>query len=143
MFPRSHTYNLQTLDHEATRPESNVSSPRPGAKKTYNYLDERNLLRHVRQNPQQTYAQLKKAAEVQYSHKVIRHILQGNGITNWLAAKRPMLTKKAVKARYEWCKARRHWTAENWGMIMWSDECSLERGSGKQRTWCFRTPDSK
>jgi hypothetical protein len=28
-------------------------------------------------------------------------------------------------------------------MIMWSDECSLERGIGKQREWCFRTPDSK
>jgi hypothetical protein len=28
-----------TLDHEASRPETNTSAPRPGAKKTYNYLD--------------------------------------------------------------------------------------------------------
>jgi hypothetical protein len=37
-----------TLDHQASRPETNTSAPRPGAKKTYNYLDERNLLRYAR-----------------------------------------------------------------------------------------------
>jgi hypothetical protein len=40
-----------TLDYQASRPKTNTSAPRPGAKKTYNYLDKRNLLRHARQNP--------------------------------------------------------------------------------------------
>ena len=26
---------------------------------------------------------------------------------------------------------------------MWSDECSVERGRGKNQEWCFRTPDQK
>jgi hypothetical protein len=26
---------------------------------------------------------------------------------------------------------------------MWSDKCSAERGSGKERTWVFRTPPQK
>ena len=26
---------------------------------------------------------------------------------------------------------------------MWSDECSVERGSGKDTEWCFRTPEQK
>jgi hypothetical protein len=26
---------------------------------------------------------------------------------------------------------------------MWSDECSVERGAGKQQEWCFRTPAQK
>jgi hypothetical protein len=42
-----------TLDHEASRPQTNTSLPRPGAKKMYNHLDERNLLRHACQNPKQ------------------------------------------------------------------------------------------
>jgi len=28
-------------------------------------------------------------------------------------------------------------------MVMWSDECSAERGRGKAQEWCFRTPDQK
>jgi hypothetical protein len=36
-----------TLDYQALLPETNISVLRPGAKKTYNYLDERNLLCHA------------------------------------------------------------------------------------------------
>ena len=96
-----------TIDHEASRPETNESVLRPSAKKLYNQLDKRNILRHAHAQPQDTYAQLVQATGVTCSHKVIRHILHGHGIVNWLAKKRPMLTKKAVKARYEWCKLQR------------------------------------
>jgi transposase len=34
-------------------------------------------------------------------------------------------------------------TYEEWGLFMWSDECSVERGRGKNQEWCFRTPDQK
>jgi hypothetical protein len=30
-------------------------------------------------------------------------------------------------------------TYEEWGMYMWSDECSVERGRGKRDEWVFRT----
>jgi hypothetical protein len=39
--------------------------------------------------------------------------------------------------------ARRGWTVEEWGLYMWSDECSVERGRGKAQEWCFRTPAQK
>ncbi len=28
-------------------------------------------------------------------------------------------------------------------MVMWSDECSVERGRGKEQEWVFRTPAQK
>jgi hypothetical protein len=34
-------------------------------------------------------------------------------------------------------------TAEEWGLYMWSDECSVERGRGKATEWVFRTPTQK
>jgi len=37
---------------------------------------------------------------------------------------------------------RRHWNDEEWGMVAWSDECSVERGRVKGRV-CFRTPLQK
>jgi len=30
-------------------------------------------------------------------------------------------------------------TAEEWGLHVWSDECSVERGRGKRDEWVFRT----
>jgi hypothetical protein len=33
----------------------------------------------------------------------------------------------------------RGYTYEEWGIYMWSDECSVERGRGKMDEWVFRT----
>ena len=30
-------------------------------------------------------------------------------------------------------------TAEEWGLHVWSDECSVEQGQGKRDEWVFRT----
>jgi hypothetical protein len=32
---------------------------------------------------------------------------------------------------------------EEWGLVVWSDECSVERGRGKRAEWVFRNPDQK
>jgi transposase len=38
---------------------------------------------------------------------------------------------------------RKDWTTLEWEGIIFSDECSLERGAGKQPSWVFRTPKQK
>jgi transposase len=35
------------------------------------------------------------------------------------------------------------WSFEEWATIIWSDECSVERGAGARRTWVWRTPSQK
>jgi transposase len=32
---------------------------------------------------------------------------------------------------------------EEWIIIIWSDECSVERGAGARRSWVFRIPGQK
>ena len=66
-----------------------------------------------------------------------------HNIAHWRCKRRPHLTEKHVAARLAWCKERADWTGEEWGTVMWSDECSVERGSGKDTEWCFRTPEQK
>ena len=117
--------------------------PRPGQTKSYSALDERNILRWARYHPKDTYAELKEGTGVTCSHTTIARVLKSHGILNWRAAKRPHLTKHAVQKRYEWCKLRKGWTDEEWGLVMWSDECSIERGAGKKNEWRFRTPAQK
>ena len=48
-----------------------------------------------------------------------------------------------VKKRLQWAKIHMNWTLDQWCTVIFSDECSLERGSGGQRIWVFRTPSQK
>ena len=70
-------------------------------------------------------------------------ILKREGITNWIYKKRSFLTPEAAQTYYVWCEERKEWTEEQWVTIIFSDECSLERGAGAQREWAFRTPAQK
>jgi transposase len=42
-------------------------------------------------------------------------------------------------ARYEWCKAREHWTVHDWRRLLPSDETKVQKGHKRGRTRCTRT----
>jgi transposase len=48
-----------------------------------------------------------------------------------------------AKERLAWYNERRYWTTEQWRACIWSDECSVELGTGKRPEYCFRTPQQK
>lgn len=73
----------------------------------------------------------------------IKKILKEHGIGNWRVKRRPFLTEVNAAKRLAWCLARRHWLEEDWALVVWSDECSVERGRGKQDEWVFRTSAQK
>ena len=37
-------------------------------------------------------------------------------------AHKPKITMLNPKRRLEWCKGHRHWTLEQWKLVLWSDE---------------------
>jgi hypothetical protein len=65
------------------------------------------------------------------------------GITNWLAKKRPALTLEIAAKRLQFAKDHEYWGSCEWKTFLWSDECSVERGSDKQQKWMFRTSAQK
>jgi Transposase/DDE superfamily endonuclease len=119
------------------------SLPRKPRGKSYTDSEERLLLRHVRLNPKDTYKQVITACNLSCKPTTVKKILKKHGISNWRAKKRPELTEAHALARLAWCLVRKGWTAEEWGLVCWSDECSVERGRGKRAEWCFRTPAQK
>jgi hypothetical protein len=52
-------------------------------------------------------------------------------------AHRPKITMCNAKRRLEWCKARRHWTLEQWKLVLWSDESrfTIWQSNGQIRVW--------
>ena len=94
-------------------------------------------------NPKTIYQQMREELHTYLSHDTLARILKENGISNWLAKKRSFLTADAVKKRLQWALEHADWTLEEWTTIIWSDECSVERGTGARRSWVFRTPGQK
>ena len=118
------------------------SLPRAGRPKKYTEKDARRVVRFVRIHPKSTYREIKHNLHLYLSHDTFGRILADAGIKNWRAKQRPFLTPEAAKVRWEWAKKHSNWKSE-WKLIIFSDECSVERGKGAQREWVFRSPSQK
>jgi len=132
-------YTLQ----KSTSRENGESLPRSGQPKSYTERDERSILRIIRTNPKITLKKLKEEVEGDFSRWTLARIFDKYNIKKWMAAKRLMLKKEHAKLRLQWAKDRIDWDEDEWSVVIWSDECSVERGSGRQRQWVFRTPQQK
>ena len=131
-----------TITRASTR-HNGVSKPRSGRPKACSTREQRHIIRTARANPRITYQDLIKATGVSCSSSTVYRILKDYGLTNWLAKKRPLLREEDVALRLAWAKERENWTYNDWRKVIWTDECSVERGTGKDRVWVFRTPADK
>ncbi len=69
--------------------------------------------------------------------------LEEQNIKKWHAVDRPLLEAKHKQQRLEWARRYRHYTAEDWEVVFWSDEMSVCKMDTKPNTWVFRTPKEK
>jgi hypothetical protein len=102
---------------DALRDEGN-SLHRSGAGLSYTEAEERLILRHVRNNPKDTYKQVIDACALSCGRTTIKKILAHHGIANWKAKKRPFLTAENAATRLTWAIQHRGQTPEEWGMHM-------------------------
>ena len=131
-----------TLQQDELR-ANGKSLPRKPRGKSYTDAEERLCIRHVRLHPKDTYQEVIDACQLSCKRTTVKKILKKHGIINWRAKKRPELTEEHALKRLAWCLAHRGWTGEEWGLVCWSDECSVERGRGGRGEWCFRTSAQK
>ena len=102
---------------KATERNQHQSAPRSGRpRKTDRRIDSR-LAREARKDHssrRQPLAELQQNVASHISRRTIQRRLQERHIKNWIAASRPMLDKKAKKARLDWALAHQDWTVEDW-----------------------------
>jgi transposase len=69
-------------------------------------------------------------------------MLKRQGLTNYKAKKRPKLTRARALARLRFCREYRNfpWSQR---ILKFSDECSLQKGSGQNQEWVFCHKDEK
>jgi hypothetical protein len=131
-----------TIRLDLVRPNG-ISQPRSGKPLCYTPAEERKVLRHTKSHPKDTYAELIEGCSFTCSKNTVKKIFNEHGIKNWMAKCRPYLTLENVAKRLEWALKYRGRNKEEWGMVMWSDECFVEKGKGKKREWYFRIPSQK
>jgi hypothetical protein len=131
-----------TIQRDLMR-QNGKSLPRSGMPKKYGRRLKRKILRFIRKVPKATYEKIRQECDTKLSDSTLSRIIKNSGFKNWLCKRRPFLTIHAVYTRYRWCRERKEWVEEQWSDIIFSDECSLERGAGAQREWAFRTPAQK
>ena len=61
-------------------------------------------------------------------------------LRKWIQKKRPYLTADHARARLDWAQAYKLYTLEDWKRVIWSDECTIERGVGIKPVWTFVRP---
>jgi transposase len=123
--------------------DNQASLPRTGQPLCTSKADERKLLRIVRLHPKWTWKKVMGEARLKYSLSTYKRILKDNGISNWRSKRRPMLTVDHAKARLAFALKYLGYGDDEWARIIWSDECSVERGTGKERTWVFCVPQQR
>ena len=109
-----------------------VSKPRQGRPPKLTDRTRRHIIRLARADPKLKYEELLKLSGSTCHRNTVYKVLKDYGLTNWLAKKRPLLTPEVASLRLQWCLARRDWTYDQWKDYIWSDECSVERGTGKE-----------
>jgi hypothetical protein len=131
-----------TLNHTTTQPQG-AAAPKSRRPRLIGPHLTRRITRLVKKDPAVTYQGIKEQLGLTVSNVTIRKVLQEQGISNWRKKRRPALTEAHARARLKWAREHQDWSVEKWAKVIWSDECSVERGKGKQTEWVFRASTQK
>jgi transposase len=70
----------------------------------------------------QLHAQMVKNYGLKYSVSTVKRRLNNAGLFGRRPCKKPLISAKNRKARVEFAKAHKNWTAADWSKVLWSDE---------------------
>ena len=134
-IPPSTVYSTIYL---ASKRSQQTSQPRSGRPKILSNNDKRSIIRHIQKNPFSTYQEVINTLHLSICRRTLYTIINETGYGKWKAQKRPKLTPEIAKCRYNWALKYKDWSYEEWSKVIWSDECSVELGSGHKHKWVFR-----
>jgi transposase len=112
-----------------------------GASRKTTGREDRQLVRLTKSNRWLSSKQLQvlwnEASSVDVSASTVRRRLNEKGFSAKIPVKKPLLNLRQRKARVDWAKAHKDWTAEQWRMVIFSDESKFNviSSNGSRRVW--------
>lgn len=84
--------------------------------------------------------ELHETVQCYASRTTVQRLFRDLHKRKWRQRERPELLSIHAGKRLDWAREYAHFTATDWGRIIWSDECSVERGKGVRPTRSWYTP---
>jgi transposase len=129
---------------------SNYSRPRTGQPPKLSRREKRYAYRLARQYPKIEYAAMLKDLGLvssdgdrpSVSTQTLRAALQDQGLQNFRAKRRPKINAGIAAQRLRYARDYQGFNYQRC-IIRFGDECSVQRGSGRNKEWSFGYPDEK
>lgn len=124
--------------------------PRSGRPRVTTIREDRTLLCLIRKDPRTSYADLAQTLAAPAtaperrlpSRSTIYRRLHDKGLICRKAIKRPKLSKGHAALRLKFCRQYRNYRWHR-QVVKFSDECTVQRGTGNTTEWVFRYPSEK
>jgi len=125
-----------------------AEAPRIGRPNALSYYDKKWIFRQARIDPKLSNRALtemfnSKAVCAPVSTETVRKALLEKGLKSYTATRKPLLSVLDRIKRRKWCKARLHWTIDEWRKVIFSDESNFEVVNRKTRVTVKRLASEK
>ena len=138
-LPRSTIYRL-IKDRDKHQERIENGSKRAGRKPKLTRRAERALLRHVNQNPKDTFQALATPSKSgqQLHPTTVRRYLRKNELYAFKPRRKPFLNENHKRTRLKWAKEHLTWSLDDWRCAIFSDEGTFELGLHTLTTYIKR-----
>jgi transposase len=131
-------YIRRSKNRESIENKKHTGRPRKSTER-----DDRFLIRKAIADTKMPLRELQWISNSNLSISGIKRRLHEDKIRKWRAAERARLTPAHVAKRFQCAKEHLHWLIEQWRAVIFSDECSGEKGKDPRQVWVFRRPRAK
>lgn len=131
---------VSTCKLEAIRGKENASCKRTGRPRILSEEERDSIYDYIQQKPSCRYHELLDLVDNKICERTLRDLLKEFGLRKWRKITRPQLTEIDASNRLAWAETYRNFTPEDWSRVYFSDETSIERGSGAGDEWTFVRP---
>jgi len=109
-----------------------------GRKRKTSAADDRGILREVRKDRFVSTFDILALAPYQHlsASTISRRIRESGEFDSYWAAHKPFISPTNRAKRLQWCRARQHWSVDEWRKVLWTDESPFVlRFNRKKRVW--------
>ena len=128
----------QALGELSVNRVNNVSEPRSGRPLITTKEQDDTLGPATELLPSIEMNDLHRAIMPQVKHSTFYSRMSKQKLWKHVRRQCPLLTDENAAQRLQWALQHQHYTRDDWAKVWWSDECSIERSSGKKQEWIFR-----
>jgi len=115
--------------------------PRSGRPEALSPREKRKVLFELKRGNSKTATSITKKLKTDHgivvSRRTVSNVLHSFGYVAQEKKKKPRLTDRHKRARYQWAKKYSTWTVEEWKDVIWSDESKFNvvNSDGKEYHW--------